>query len=114
LGLPDIDTGTSFNDLGGNSILATLLLKETEKEFPGIIDISDIYSYPSIVQLAKYINNQLNLNQYQSLLNPEDLNDPSRLEIKKLIRKLKTNEISIDSALMALSTQGVKKYESNE
>lgn len=55
LGLNEIDMFTSFQEMGGNSLMSTQLLKLIEKEFPGQIDISDIFSYPSVSELADYL-----------------------------------------------------------
>ena len=56
LGLAEIDIFTNFQDMGGNSIIATHLLKVIEEFFPGSVDISDVFSYPSIDVMAEYID----------------------------------------------------------
>lgn len=55
LGVSEIDLFANFQDLGGNSIIATHLLKVIEGEFPGLADISDIFSYPSVDVMAEYL-----------------------------------------------------------
>ncbi|MCG7495638.1 SDR family NAD(P)-dependent oxidoreductase [Vibrio sp. Of7-15] len=56
LGVSEIDVFTNFQDMGGNSIIATHLLKVVEAEFPGMVDISDVFSYPSVDVMAEYID----------------------------------------------------------
>lgn len=56
LGIKEIDIYDNFHDMGGDSILATQLLKEIDKEYPDIISISDVFSYPSVSQLAEYMS----------------------------------------------------------
>ena len=56
LGLAEIDIFTNFQDMGGNSIIATHLLKVIDEFFPGLVDISDVFSYPSIDVMAEYID----------------------------------------------------------
>lgn len=56
LGLSEIEVFTSFQDLGGNSIIATHLLKVIDEQFPKTADISDIFSYPSVDLMAKYLD----------------------------------------------------------
>jgi len=56
LGLAEIDVYTSFYDMGGNSIIATHLLKLIDSQFPRVVDISDVFSYPSIDDMAAYID----------------------------------------------------------
>ncbi len=58
LGLREIDIYESFQDMGGNSLMSTQLLKLIEKSFQGMIDISDIFSYPSVSELSEYIDSQ--------------------------------------------------------
>ncbi len=59
LGIKEIDVYENFHDMGGDSILATQLLKEIDKEFPEMISISDIFTYPSVSQLAGFISGKL-------------------------------------------------------
>ncbi|WDF02034.1 SDR family NAD(P)-dependent oxidoreductase [Shouchella hunanensis] len=58
LGLSEIDIYLSFQEMGGNSLMATQLLKKIDKVYPGIIDISDLFSYPTINELAGLIDNK--------------------------------------------------------
>lgn len=59
LGLAEIDVFTNFHDMGGNSIIATHLLKLIDAHFPGLVDISDVFSYSSIDEMAAYIDDKL-------------------------------------------------------
>lgn len=56
LGLDKIDIYVSIHEMGGDSILATQLVKEIDKVFPGVIDITDIFTHSSVEQMARYIN----------------------------------------------------------
>ncbi len=58
LGLAEIDIFTNFQDMGGNSIIATHLLKVIEEYYPGLVDISDVFSYPAIDVMAEYIDDK--------------------------------------------------------
>lgn len=59
LGLEEIDVFESFQDMGGNSLMTTQLLELLEQEFPGLVDISDIFSYPTVSELSEYIEGLL-------------------------------------------------------
>ncbi|WP_338848358.1 SDR family NAD(P)-dependent oxidoreductase [Massilia sp. W12] len=59
LGLTEIDVFTNFHDMGGNSIIATHLLKLIDSHFPQMVDISDIFSYASIDEMAAYVEEKL-------------------------------------------------------
>lgn len=56
LGVSEIDIFTNFQDMGGNSIIATHLLKVIDEYFPNLVDISDVFSYPAIDVMAEYID----------------------------------------------------------
>lgn len=55
LGMQDVNIYGNFMDLGGDSILAVGLLKDIEKHYPGVVSISDIFSYPSVSEMAGFI-----------------------------------------------------------
>jgi Phosphopantetheine attachment site len=55
LDIEEIDVFDSFQELGGDSILATHLLKAVLSQYPNTIDISDIYSYPSVLAMSQHI-----------------------------------------------------------
>lgn len=59
LGVQEVDIYASFQDMGGNSLITTHLLTHIERHFPGVIDISDIFSYPSVHDLAELIDSRL-------------------------------------------------------
>jgi polyketide synthase PksN len=61
LGIKEVDIYDNFHDMGGDSILATQLLKEIDKEYPEAISISDIFSYPTVSQLAEFISSKVEL-----------------------------------------------------
>lgn len=59
LGLEEINVYESFYELGGDSIMATRLHKEIDKEYPGVLDITDVFSYSTISKMAEYIKNKM-------------------------------------------------------
>jgi polyketide synthase PksN len=59
LGMQEVDIYGSFMDQGGDSILAVELLKQIELEYPGLVSISDIFSYPSVSELAALLDSKM-------------------------------------------------------
>lgn len=55
----EIDVYDSFYDMGGDSLLAGLLIKEVETLYPGLITIADIYAYPSVHALAEHLKGKI-------------------------------------------------------
>lgn len=58
LGIRELNIYQSFNELGGDSIMATYLYQKIEIEFPGVLDITDIFSYSSVDKMAGYIQSK--------------------------------------------------------
>lgn len=56
LGLAAIDIYDNFYHLGGDSLIAIRLLKSLESAYPGVMDITDIFTYSSIVEMAAFID----------------------------------------------------------
>lgn len=55
LNLDEIDIYDSFSDMGGDSIFATQLLKGIDNVYPGIVDITDIFSKATVIEMAEHI-----------------------------------------------------------
>lgn len=72
LGLDEVDVYESFYDLGGDSILATYILKAMEQEFPGLIDISDIFTYSNVHDMAEYLQSKMSDKPKEKLKAPEE------------------------------------------
>ncbi|WP_026884685.1 type I polyketide synthase [Clostridium akagii] len=88
LGLEQISVNDKFYEIGGDSILATYLVKELQKDFPSLLDISDIFSYPSISEISNYI--------YKTLKG--DKCDGENENIDNILNKLVFGEINADEA----------------
>lgn len=56
LSIDEIDIYASFNSLGGNSIIATDLIEVLNGEFDNLLNVSDIFSYPSVEEMAAHID----------------------------------------------------------
>ncbi len=56
LNLDEIDIYAGFNSLGGNSIIATDLIDVLNGEFDNVLNVSDIFSYPSVEEMAAHID----------------------------------------------------------
>ncbi|MGF9800654.1 acyl carrier protein [Brevibacillus agri] len=58
IGDPGSECVPVFSGAGGNSILATSLVKEIEQLYPGRINIATLFAYPSIAKMAEYLENK--------------------------------------------------------
>lgn len=76
LGVERIGTRDNFFDIGGNSILLIQVHAKIEKLYPGVITGTDLFTYPTISKLARYIESKTNCSnnnlQLEVLGLPED------------------------------------------
>ncbi|TKI55076.1 SDR family NAD(P)-dependent oxidoreductase [Brevibacillus antibioticus] len=91
LGVQTFSIFDNFNALGGDSILALRLFKEMDKEFPGTVEPSDVFSYPSIALMSDYLDRQMepenrNAGNVDDLLGRLSKGDLSVEEVAKLMK----------------------------
>ncbi|CQR54168.1 type I polyketide synthase [Paenibacillus riograndensis] len=55
LDLQELSIFANFEDLGWNSLLAVRLHKELDAVFPGLFAISDVFSYPTVHDMAAFL-----------------------------------------------------------
>ncbi len=61
LGLREVHYQDRFLEIGGDSLSATYLQKEIDKHFPGTMDITDVFVYPTIEQMSDFIDSKLGI-----------------------------------------------------
>lgn len=108
LGMTEIDIYENFYEMGGDSILATQMFKEIDKEFPGVIDIADIFSYSSVSQLATYIKDKTDNKGIDNAGAKEntDFGVVEESNIEDILDKLVKGEISMSEADEVIKTGG--------
>ncbi len=96
LGIEEVDVFDNFNDLGGDSILATQLLKEIQIKFPGQVDISDVFTYSTINDMANYIDKRMNKKkEFEKIIEEdEDTGD----EFDDVLKQLASGSLSVEEA----------------
>ncbi|MCC8305033.1 SDR family NAD(P)-dependent oxidoreductase [Bacillus sp. ICE1] len=101
LDMQELDLYESFSAMGGDSIMATQLLKLINEQYPDIVDISDIFTYSSVVELSEYIDKQLNKESQQET---EEDTAENRLEqeLNNLFDDLENGKINIQEGLKIL------------
>ncbi|MCL6591114.1 MAG: SDR family NAD(P)-dependent oxidoreductase [Firmicutes bacterium] len=93
LGLEEVNINDDFYQLGGDSILATRLLKEMEKEYPGLVDITDIFTYQTAAQMAAYLERKLRPEKGE----PKAKNSREE-ELDRILASLANGQISAEEA----------------
>lgn len=90
LQIQDLNVNDNFSSLGGDSILAVRLLKEMNNEFDGILDISDIFAYPTVSEMADYIRKEKKGNKKEDSIEDEEE------FIDDILDKLESGEVQVD------------------
>lgn len=96
LGMSNIDIYSNFMEIGGDSILAVELLKEIEKIYPGVVGISDIFSYPSVSEMAHFIDEKTNTGKKEERKSPVKGNQLE--DIMSILGQLEEGIISMNEA----------------
>lgn len=99
LGLKELSIYSSFNELGGDSILAARLVREMQKEYPDRVDITDIFSYPTIYELSQYLDEGVSGNHGNT-----------GAKIDDILEKLENGELSVDNAAVLMEAAGEKEW----
>ncbi|WP_340673722.1 beta-ketoacyl reductase, partial [Brevibacillus agri] len=96
LGVQEISVSAKFNSMGGNSVLAVYLFRLLEEAYGPIINISDVFTYSTIAEMAAYIDSKQQPAK-------EAVSAASTLD---LLERLASREISVHEALGAYKTKG--------
>ncbi|WP_160670952.1 type I polyketide synthase [Clostridium sp. C8-1-8] len=99
LGINEVHVDDNFNELGGDSILATQLLRYMEKEFPGYIDIADIFTYSTIGKMSEYLSGKINEKV-------EVKQEDSSEKLDNILERLSRGEISASEASELFGLEG--------
>jgi len=102
LGLNEIDIFDNFSSMGGDSMMAIQLLKQIDTLYKGIVDISDIFSYPSVQQMAEYIDQKRGQKKESKKVKKDKEESISDESLKSLLDGLESGETSIENALKLL------------
>ncbi|WP_242771348.1 type I polyketide synthase [Brevibacillus parabrevis] len=99
LGVKEISVSAKFNSMGGNSILAVYLFRLLEETYGPILNISDVFTYSTISEMADYIDSK----QQPSAGAADAASETTTLD---LLQRLASREISVHEALGAYKNKG--------
>lgn len=97
LGIEKIDIYESFLSLGGDSIQAVALMKAVEQKYPNTVNVSDIFQYQSVSELADYIKSRLGISEEEPAQG--DLKKKERRDfLVGILKQLSEGRITIEEA----------------
>ncbi|URZ17239.1 SDR family NAD(P)-dependent oxidoreductase [Clostridium felsineum] len=98
LEVDSINVFENFSNMGGDSILATYLFREIDKTFPDMLNISDIFTYSSVSEMAKYIESLIK--ESEDKVNEKSFTTNSTSDIDNMLDNIldgvENGEISIN------------------
>lgn len=92
LDIEEIDIYENFNSLGGNSMTSTEMLKILNQYFDDILEVSDVFSYPNVYEMAEYIDSKLGGVETEKAAEVTE-------NVNELLVKLESDEIEVDQML---------------
>ncbi len=90
LGLSEVNYYDKFMEIGGDSMSATYLQKEINIAFPNTMDITDVFIYSSIPDMAKFIDDKI-----KKPIAKQQTNKGNTDQMKALLEKLAINKINV-------------------
>lgn len=97
LGLSELEYCAKFLEVGGDSISAAALQKELSLTYPGVLDITDVFVYPSIGEMASYIDASCAARNASS--QAADAVSAAQDDTMDLLTKLSSGDIDLEEAL---------------
>jgi len=93
LGLREVDYQDKFLEVGGDSLSATYLQKEIDTVYPNVMDITDVFVYPTIEQMATFIDSKTVVVEKKQTAKATDAD-----QMRKLLEQLASGEIDVSKA----------------
>ncbi|WP_051287019.1 SDR family NAD(P)-dependent oxidoreductase [Paenibacillus taiwanensis] len=95
LGYEELDIHANFFEIGGDSILVTKVHALVEAQYPGVVSISDMFSYATIAKLAQYVSQGLQA----SAPVPMEEEDPFEAEVYAWFDHIEAGTLTITEAV---------------
>ena len=79
-------------------MLAIQLLRNIEKRYPNVVEIADLFSYPTIGKLSEYINEELGITEENNSNEVKDNGISQEEDIDKILENLEKGILSVNDA----------------
>lgn len=93
LNITEVDIYENFSSMGGDSIIATEVIKVLNSQYENVLNVSDIFTYSTIEEMSAYIAEKLGRSQVEMI---EENNNEQEEDI---ISMFASGEIDVDSML---------------
>ncbi|HML51596.1 MAG TPA: SDR family NAD(P)-dependent oxidoreductase [Propionicimonas sp.] len=99
-GMDEVNVRDPFSETGGDSIVLSQFVSAINERFGRVIDISDVYSRPTVHQLADYVDRQLGADQASG--------DPEALTVEEIMDRVESGTLTLDEASRLLDHSEVR------
>ncbi|NKI22671.1 SDR family NAD(P)-dependent oxidoreductase [Paenibacillus dendritiformis] len=106
LGYEEMNVHHNFFELGANSILLSIIYKDLNEVFPGVLQVTDLFSYPTISLLAEHISNQMASSVSPSRPEPEAEAAPRISRDTIAVAPVPVEPASVEATLSASAAPG--------
>lgn len=89
-GMDELDVRDPLSESGGDSIVLSQFVNAINERFGRVIDISDVYSQPTVRQLADYVDRQLGADQADD--------EPKALTVEQIMAKVESGDLALEEA----------------
>ena len=96
LNITEVDVYENFNSMGGDSVLATEVMKALNEVYNDILNISDMFTYSCVMDMAEYIASKTSDSE-EKTKNFENKDD--------MLEKLASGDIDVDAMLEYLDSE---------
>lgn len=90
LDLDEIDAHEAFADLGGNSLLTSQMLNLYDRRYPGLMDITDLFRYPTISEQIDCVSERLGKND-----SAEEPTAEGELDVDRVLELLEGGQLTV-------------------
>ena len=93
LGSDEVNVTDNFYDLGGDSIIATELVKAINGEFSEVLDISDVFTYTNVKSISAYIDNSLGRTGAE-----QETEEEKKYTVEEIMQMIEEGKLSVEDA----------------
>lgn len=110
LGYEELDVNSSFFEIGGDSILITKVHAKLEAFYPGKVQIGDLFAFPTIAKLARFIAGESRQTDESGGQIPSGKNDSGREdEIMRILDQIEQGKLSVEAGNEIIRRLGSRK-----
>jgi|LSQX01.1.fsa_nt_gb polyketide synthase PksN len=102
MGYDDIDVRDNFFDMGGDSIILAKIRQKINLAYAGKVSITDLFEYPTIEKLAKFLGEQEDDDLPIDNINHTEDDSEMEAQIARMVEQLEEGSTDVDMILKDL------------